>query len=101
MSKHLGPIEIECDAPAYTIVQAAKPMGISTPEDVRWIKLNSFSESLPTSERKCSCGESLPDRSKVIFTFGTQGQMSFVRLGQCCRCRTVYWETPYRTPDRP
>jgi hypothetical protein len=94
MARQLGPIEIVCDAPPYTVVKASKNIGITTPEDVRWIHLSGFFKSEATPATNCSCGESLPELRRVIFAFGPEGQMKFVRLSQCCRCRTVYWDTP-------
>jgi hypothetical protein len=94
MEKQLGPIEFECDAPPYPIVRASKNVGISTPEDVRWIHLSGFLETDAASTANCSCGETLPERRKVIFAFNPEGQMRFVRMGQCGGCRTVYWDMP-------
>ena len=31
-----GLSEIECDAPAYSVVQACRKLGLQSPEDVRW-----------------------------------------------------------------
>ena len=36
MNGHLGPVEVECDAPPYAVVQACAYLGFDRPLDVRW-----------------------------------------------------------------
>lgn len=106
----LGPLEFQCDAPSYKVVQACRRIGFYAPEDVRWCKLSEFSHASPgwkglfhsetwkrllsgghPSERTCSCGEHLPSMDRVTFTFTTGHEATYL-LGQCCRCRTVFWD---------
>jgi hypothetical protein len=44
-----------------------------------------------SKEKTCSCGEALPVLQWYIFTFVTE-QMVDYHLGQCRRCRTIFWE---------
>ena len=39
----------------------------------------------------CSCHEPLPVLDWYTFTFSS-GQVACFRLGQCRRCRAIYWE---------
>jgi hypothetical protein len=110
MAGQLGPIEINCDAPPYPIVQACHDLGIQTPEDVRWCRLSCFLRGsygrrqilnldawkafLGTAaprEAICSCGQKLPPLEKYTFTF-LDGDQSHYQIGQCGRCRTVFWD---------
>jgi hypothetical protein len=106
----LGPIEIDCDAPPYAIVRACQRIGIRTPEDVRWARLSHFLTSSdrthdwlqvqpwlallgvgrPT-DRTCACGEKLPGLERFTFVLSSGKQRDYF-LGQCARCRCVYWE---------
>jgi hypothetical protein len=106
----LGPIEINCDAPSYKVVEACRQIGLETPEDVRWVRLSRFVQapahwtglfSADTWKRllgcnesdakKCSCGVSLPSLDRVTFNF-TTGHEAVYLMGQCIRCRTVFWD---------
>jgi hypothetical protein len=110
MPLHLGPIDICCDAPPYSIIQACQRVGIKTPEDVRWCRMThldsgDFAKEEPANVRAwkyflgmgagsrgaCSCGERLPNLEKCTFTFITGRELSYY-LGQCQRCRSVYWD---------
>jgi hypothetical protein len=111
MSKHLGPIEVECDAPSYPVVQSSRRCGIVSPEDVRWTRLsrflleraaigqgslwgapwNLFSARTHPAARTCSCGQPLPELRRVTFSFDTGVSLSYA-LGQCPCCRTVFWD---------
>jgi hypothetical protein len=116
MSSQLGPLEICCDAPPYPIVQGCLHAGIQSPEDVRWLRISEFrnrqdggqqSSSSPhfslwkvlwgsgqAPQRKtCTCGAELPPLRLVVFTFNTGDQAPYL-LGQCSRCRTVFWDEP-------
>jgi len=109
MSNQLGPIDVTCDAPAYSVVRACRCLGISAPEDVRWCQLSHFLSQPDAAtglfhflgwenilgrvpgERTCSCGERLPVLERVAFTFSTGREETYM-LGQCRRCGTVFWE---------
>ena len=97
MSKQTWPIEIDCDAPAYAVVQASRQAGIRTPEDVRWVRLCNFVRGrVPPPGHPggaCSCGEPLPKAFNVSFAFPSGGTLGLL-LGQCPRCHTVFWEQP-------
>jgi hypothetical protein len=110
MKNQLGPLEISCDAPPYSIVQACSQVGIQSPEDVRWCRLRNhlqalagwpeFLKSFPwkmfirsgsSTENLCSCGHALPRLEGYKFMLITGKEVSYL-IGQCSRCRTVYWE---------
>jgi hypothetical protein len=110
MSNRLGPLEIECDAPPYSIVTACRRVEFEDPEDVRWCRLGQVLD-VPSSEweglkrqpwkllvrmaapdvRTCVCGSRLPSLDRYTFTYLTGHEASYL-LGQCKRCRTIYWE---------
>jgi hypothetical protein len=110
MSNQLGPLEVFCDAPPYPVVQACSQVGFDAPEDCRWRHMshhngahaslrqlaklapwNIFQTTDPRGKTLCGCGENLPSLACFIFTLDT-GQEIAYSLGQCSRCRTVYWE---------
>jgi len=110
MANQMGPMEIHCDAPPYSIVRACRKIGMLDPEDVAWYRFRSFlsgqySGSDPlksqpwkllfgvsqSDERKCVCGHRLPLLEEYTFTFLT-GREARYRLGQCSRCRTMFWD---------
>jgi hypothetical protein len=110
MAKQLGPLEISCDAPPFSVVTACRRVGFQEPEDVRWSRLSQMWGAAPEEwealkrrpwqlvlrmaapdVKKCRCGQKLPELDRYTFTFLT-GQESSYLLGQCPRCRTVYWE---------
>lgn len=109
MSKHLGPLEVECDAPPYAIVHACRKLGMSEPEDVRWCRkgrrfrrnqgwiqfLTSpiWGRLLSSEEEElvCLCGRALPPLESYCFTFRT-GDRAEYEMGQCSHCRTIIWE---------
>jgi hypothetical protein len=108
MAKQLGPIDVECDAPPYSIVQACHMIGLESPEDVRWCRLSHhrggnrhdvlgfqpwkiFAGQVPVDERKCVCGQLLPRLEEYTFTFIT-GDEACYQIGQCRKCRSIYWE---------
>lgn len=110
MSKQLGPIEISCDCPPYAIVKACTLVGLESPEDVRWCRLSSFLvEHAGWSEftkmfswhlvpvnrylrgSTCTCGTQLPTMHRCLFTTSAGTSFSYM-LGQCPRCRTIFWE---------
>lgn len=110
MSSQLGPLEFTCDAPPYLVIQACQRLGFQTPLDVRWCRLSQF--LLADDERAalhgyhafdwlvgkelssaphCSCGEPLPVLEGYTFTF-LSGKSTDYHMGQCRRCRTMFWE---------
>ncbi len=110
MLSHLGPLEVECDAPSYPIVRACRKLGMSEPEDVRWCRrsrqlrrpngwigllANPIWGCLLGREDSeapvCTCGNSLPPMESYSFTFQTGEQIEY-EMGQCVHCRTIYWE---------
>ncbi len=109
MSGRLETIEIRCDAPPYAIVHVCERVGFRTPLDVRWCRMSEFLKRddgpwarlarawkrfLGIKQRKpgtCTCGEPLPQLERYQFwTFA--GKEAEYRLGQCRRCRTMFWE---------
>jgi hypothetical protein len=111
MFNQLPPIEINCDAPPYSIVRACRMVGFRTPEDVRWARLSLFRKehfhrpkllnpstwkSLlgmdESSEGHCSCGSALPILEKYTFTCQSGRELEYF-LGQCPGCRTIFWES--------
>lgn len=111
MIKHLGPLELDCDAPVYSIVRACRQIGIENPEDVRWCRLSHrpqhrrphwwellyhrpwkylFGLGTPFNG-ECCCAQVLPGLGEHRFTFST-GEESTYLIGQCRYCHTVYWE---------
>jgi hypothetical protein len=102
-------IEIWCDAPPYRVVQACRLIGVRSPEDVRWCHLGHLrgdcgARSVLRSALswlwrltgnggpdRCSCGAPLPALQPFRFLFD-HGDLPTYWLGQCDRCRTVYWE---------
>jgi hypothetical protein len=110
MANQMGPFDISCDAPPYSVVTACRRLGFQEPEDVRWCRLRQVLDA-PAQEwdelkrhpwnllirlgsgkgKKCRCGHKLPDVDRYTFTFETGRESSYL-LGQCSRCRTIYWE---------
>lgn len=97
MEKHLGPLEVECDAPPYGVVQATRQVGLVRPEDCRWARLSQHLIDWVTGRKGpgkrvlCVCGDPLPGLEKVTFTFDTGASLSIL-VGQCPHCRAVYWD---------
>jgi len=106
--EQLGPIEMVCDAPPYYVVRACHLIGFEAPEDVGWRRLDHHER--PTGwrgllltwqrwlglrdgeeQRSCACRAPLPELDTFTFTFVMQRSLTY-RLGQCLRCRTVFWE---------
>ncbi len=101
--------EVICDAPPYCVVKVCHLIGIDRPLDVRWRRMchhktelqllsgRWFEEAAPAawsegeSVNHCTCGQKLPHLEMFTFTFSTGEETSYL-LGQCRRCRTVYWE---------
>jgi hypothetical protein len=109
MAQQLGPVEIVCDAPPYGIVRACCRVGFGSPADVRWERLHEHLRaqekrgsllSLRTwkaffrrgpKPRACRCGADLPEMALYQFTT-VWGKRTGYLLGQCRRCRTIFWE---------
>jgi hypothetical protein len=109
MENKLGPIEINCDAPSYAIVRACRRLGLRDPEDAAWYKLSQYVHgryghregSLQALKAllgfpgppldHCLCGNPLPLMESCTFTLQS-GREETYRIGQCVRCRTVFWE---------
>jgi hypothetical protein len=49
-------------------------------------------------EHACTCGEPLPDLKKFEFTF-LSGKVGNYLLGQCRRCRTIFWDAAVPIPE--
>jgi hypothetical protein len=104
-----GPLEIDCDAPPYSIVRACTRIGIRTPEDVRWCRLGGLQEvagswrelirhpwklfggAKSAPGKACFCGHTVPRMDEFTFTMISGTERSYL-LGQCDQCRTVFWE---------
>jgi hypothetical protein len=110
MSKQYGPIDIVCDCPPYAVVRACTLVGFDQPEDVRWCRLSSFlvdhagwSEVarmlsfhlMPVNRYLknsfCTCGVPLPRMQRCLFSTSAGSSFTYL-LGQCPRCRTIFWE---------
>jgi hypothetical protein len=107
---HFQTIVGNCDAPPYPIVKACRKAGFHSPEDVRWCRLGRFlnlrsrwhdvlsfrfwkwlTRAEQPRRESCSCGQSLPRLVPVSFTRESGEEISY-NLGQCYRCRTMFWE---------
>jgi len=106
----LGPLTIRCDAPPYTVVWVCKGLGFKSPLDVGWCRMSNvnnrtslryssfgsalwqllFGTSNP-KEKACACGEPLPDLKHYHFAFNSKKGSDYL-LGQCRRCRTIFWD---------
>jgi len=105
-----GALEIECDAPAYSIVQSCRKLGFQAPEDVRWCPveevaskprqrpawlslghLKSLFARVEPRSPTCICGAERPKLQGYWFTF-LSGKESQLLLGQCHRCKTIFWK---------
>jgi hypothetical protein len=108
MSNQSGREESRCDAPPYSVVKACQRLGFRSPLDVRWCRLDQARNALPERsgglqawmllfwgneprEKTCSCGQPLPVLERYTFTFRS-GRAADYFLGQCRRCRTIFWE---------
>ena len=99
MPGELGPIDIQCDAPPYPVVNACAGLGFLDPQDVRWSRLDRRRLRRPAglfpwlrgAAPRCVCGHALPALESYTFTFKS-GSQSEYHLGQCPRCRTIYWD---------
>jgi hypothetical protein len=108
----IGAAGIECDAPPYSVVRACRKLGFLAPLDVRWFRMSHFLAGdsglfgsfswlgfaggwffggRRPNEHTCTCGESLPFLERYAFTVAEDRGGDY-RLGQCPRCRTMFWE---------
>ena len=102
MSSELGPIEILCDSPPYSVVRACQRLGFTSPQDVRWTRVNQLAGTPATGiiawfsssgKVTCSCGCKMPRLDSYTFTFVT-GKQAQYSLGQCNRCQSIFWDRP-------
>jgi|SRR5581483_8534187 len=109
MGPRLGRMTITCDAPPYPVVRACRKAGFVAPADVRWchaarfVRRSGWQALLPlrlwrrfwgagrAAPPACSCGRELPPLVPVFF-LARGGAAVHYRLGQCGRCRTMFWE---------
>ncbi len=107
MSEQLGPMDVNCDAPPYHVVEACEGLGFHAPLDVRWCHLSHFlaekkgqfgihlwewffGKDQP-EEGTCICGRPLPHLDAYTFTFISERRAVYF-LGQCHQCQTIYWD---------
>ncbi len=110
MSTSFGPIDIDCDALPYPIVEACNRLGFRSAPDVRWCHMSHFQNTqdlganviggfawlLPfhksrSRNKSCTCGNPLPTLEQFRFMFPSGKQDDYL-LGQCYRCNTIFWE---------
>ncbi len=107
MASRLGPINVYCDSPSYSVVRATRWIGMASPEDVRWLRMSNYLEhdAAPfdghawalflemggACRKKCTCGKDLPILERCTFTFRDGTQTDYL-MGQCGACRTIFWE---------
>ncbi len=91
MSSELGPIDIHCDAPPYPVVRACQRVGLRSPQDVRWCRVNRF--AAPEGRAGCRCRQARPRLESYTFTFVTGKQAAYF-LAQCEACGTIFWDKP-------
>jgi hypothetical protein len=108
MSNRLEPIDNECDAPLYSFVETCETLGFRSPLDVRWCRISHFVGDqrepgggfhplrwlfggIKRPVKTCTCGQPLPIMEVCICTFESRKEVHYL-LGQCRRCRTMFWE---------
>jgi hypothetical protein len=113
MFSRFGQLQIWCDAPPYAVVRASKGCGFHSPLDVRWCRFSHvlkehrsilgvrlwrwlFRASRP-KEHTCTCGQPLPSLKKYGFFFLSKKGGDYL-LGQCRRCRTIFWDAAVPLP---
>jgi hypothetical protein len=108
-------LELWCDAPPYAVVRACKGCGLHSPLDVRWCHMSRFLKGVGRyrsilcfrlwrwlfgrsrpKEYSCTCGQPLADIRWHVFFFSDK--LDDYLLGQCCRCRTIFWDAGYPIP---
>jgi hypothetical protein len=107
MFSEMGPMDITCDAPHYSFVEACEKVGFQSPLDVRWCRTRHFlgGQREPggfhplrwlfggsqNPKITCTCGQPLP-RMESCVCIWESGKEAHYLLGQCSRCRTMFWE---------
>ncbi len=110
MSGQLGPMEIRCDAPPYSVVRASAGLRFQSPLDVPWYHRARFRAShdggtgdftVPgwkqfvhlgqQGRTTCRCGQPLPVLEEYRFRFASAREARYL-LGQCVRCRAMFWQ---------
>ncbi len=108
MFSHMEPIDIECDAPSYAFAEACGKLGYQSPLDVPWCRISHFLGNqceagvgfhllgwlFSGSQHRmttCTCGQPLPIMESCIAIYET-GEDGHYLLGQCSRCRKMFWE---------
>jgi hypothetical protein len=110
MNSRLGPVEIECDAPPYAVVQACAYLGFHRPLDVRWRHARELTAGGRPGDQglgrrlwkallgrgrgrrlACACGQGLSPLGRYEFTLRWGTEVEYL-LGQCPRCATMFWE---------
>jgi hypothetical protein len=116
MLSRFGPLEIWCDAPPYAVVLACKRCGFRSPLDVRWSRMSRFLDAERQRRRifvlrlwnwlfgrgrprehTCTCGQPLPGLKEYGFFFLSKKVDDYL-LGQCRRCRTIFWDAALLHP---
>jgi len=115
MDGQISRIETYCDASPYGVVRACEGCGFQSPLDVPWCRLSLFLSGTERRKRKlsiplwqwlfgrtkpkvisCTCGQPVPKLKKYCFTF-LSIKVGDYHLGQCRRCRTMFWDESYVT----
>jgi hypothetical protein len=108
--------EIWCDAPPYAVVRACKGCGFQSLFDVRWCRISRLRNeseqrrgtlilqvwhwllrSTRAPERTCTCGQPSPVLKRYSLSFVSEKVGDYL-LGQCWRCRTMFWEAAVPVP---
>jgi hypothetical protein len=105
MSKQFGPLDVECDSPPYSIVEACASTGFRSPADVGWRRFAPLARHDPAARHfrmldwligsrrfstNCVCGRRLSALNEYVFT-SIFGERTAYILGQCPACRTILW----------
>ncbi len=95
MFKILGPIDVECDAPLYSVVEACEKLGFQSPLDVRWCRMRQFLEGQREPDcgfhllrwlfggsqhpkATCTCGQPLPPMECYTCTFASEKEANYL-----------------------
>ena len=107
MADQLGPVEIDCDAPPYPVVRACERLGFRSPLDVRWCRVVHDRGPAPWRQllcqpwrwlsgawrprgKPCPCGGPAPALERCTFALASR-RVTYL-VGQCPRCRTIFWD---------
>jgi hypothetical protein len=112
MAEELFPIQIDCDAPPYPIVEGTRLIGCTSPEDVRWFRYSRFTSGAYEGQEiinlrkwtsllglsaaapqvlNCTCGQKLPRLERFTFTLSDESTVDY-HIAQCERCHTIFWD---------